>query len=66
MLRGQGRCVQVKIMISTREGYTKDQSDKSKKDARERDFRLFFSGNNAPVKAIKAMMEKFGVRKEDI
>jgi hypothetical protein len=55
-----------KIELSTSEGYRKDKSPESKKRHRDRAIHLTFSGNDAPIKAIHAMMQKFGVRKEEL
>jgi hypothetical protein len=56
----------VRIELSTSEGYRKDKSPESKKRYRDRSIRLTFSGNDAPVKAIHAMMQKFGISKEEL
>ena len=56
----------MKILITTQEGYQKDQSPLSKQKRREKQIHLAFSGNRAPVNAVRAMMEKFGVTKDEI
>lgn len=54
------------VMVTTREGYAKDQTPEERKRKYDSDFKIFFTGNNAPVKAVRAIMEKFGISKEEI
>lgn len=56
----------MKILLSTVEGYRKDNTLQSKKRFEGRPIHLTFTGNDAPVKAVRAMMEKYGITKEDL
>lgn len=57
----------MKIFLSTLEGYAKNSTDNSQKKFRNRNdvpFKngfLHFSGNDAPVNAARAIMDKHGV-----
>lgn len=56
----------MKILLTTIEGYRKDNTLESKKKHADRPFRLNFNGTDAPLKAVRAMMQKFGITKEDL
>ncbi len=55
-----------RILISTVEGYRKDNTSHSKKRFENRPIHLTFTGNDAPAKAVVALMQKYGIRKEDL
>jgi hypothetical protein len=59
----------MKMLLSTQEGYPKDRTDQNKKKFREKqnnNFHIHFSGNDAPVKMVKALMQKFGITPDQL
>lgn len=62
----------MKILLSTYEGYPKDRSVQNKKKFLDKNGVLYrngflhFSGNDAPVKAAKALIEKYGITPEEL
>ena len=54
------------IQLSTVEGYRKDNTLQSKKKFSNRPLHMVFTGNDAPIKTIRAIMQKFGIVKEDL
>lgn len=56
----------MKVFLSTREGYSKDLTPQSKKRYADKGLTLQFSGNDAPVKAVRALMQKYGITVEDL
>lgn len=55
-----------KIILSTVEGYRKDNTVESKRRFSNHFLHFSFTGNDAPKKAIRALMEKFGITKDEI
>lgn len=54
----------MKMLLSTQEGYPKDHTDHSKKRHHEKqknNFHIHFSGDDAPIKMAKAIIQKFGI-----
>jgi hypothetical protein len=56
----------VKILLSTVEGYRKDNTLESKKKFSERPLHFTFTGNDAPLKTVRAIMQKYGITKEEL
>jgi hypothetical protein len=56
----------MKILLTTQEGYQKDQSVRSKKRGEDRRLFFNFNGDDAPLKAVRAIMQKYGIKKEDL
>jgi hypothetical protein len=49
------------------EGYAKNNTPQAKKKFfNERKVPMTFNGNDAPLKAVRAMMQKYGIRVEDL
>ena len=53
----------MKITISTVEGYRKDNTTQSKKRFADRPVHFQFTGDDAPEKAVRAMVQKYGIPK---
>lgn len=66
MLRGEKRSIQMKILLSTMEGFPKDNSPSSKRFKERHKMNMNFNGNDAPLKAVRAIMEKYGITKEEL
>jgi hypothetical protein len=56
----------MKIFLSTREGYMKDLTPESKRNHKNKGLDLSFTGEDAPLKAARALIEKYGIRIEDL
>jgi hypothetical protein len=56
----------MKILLSTEEGYTKDKTRANRKRKEGAKMFLHFSGDDAPVKAVRALIQKYGVTLEQI
>ena len=56
----------MKIHLTTEEGYPKDKAPGNPRHHRERAFHLVVTGDDAPVKAVQAIMQKYGVTKEEL
>lgn len=55
------------IYLTTIEGHTKDRTSTAcKKAFEEKKFNLQFSGKDAPIKAVRAIMQKYGIKIEDL
>jgi hypothetical protein len=54
------------ILLSTIEGYPKDNTIQSKKRNKDRNIHFTFTGPDAPTKAVKAIMQKYGIQKEEL
>jgi hypothetical protein len=74
-LGSEERCIQVKMngsvnpkraTVSTAEGYVKDHNERSRQRAKEKVLHFSFTGNDAPLKTVKAIMQKYGIAKEDL
>lgn len=65
-MKMQGSITPKRSTVSTSEGYLKDQDPRTKRKAKERVLHFTFTGNDAPVKTIKAIMDKFGISKDDL
>ncbi len=51
----------MKILVSTVEGYRKDNTIQSKKRFADRPVHFQFTGDDAPEKAVRAMVQKYGI-----
>lgn len=56
----------MKILLSTEEGYSKDKTPGSRKRMDGRKLVFTFSGNDAPLKAARAIIQKYGITMKDI
>ena len=56
----------MKMILSTQEGYLKDQKPDTKRKARESRQFFTFNGEDAPLKTVRAIMQKYGISKEDL
>jgi hypothetical protein len=54
------------IHLSTVEGYRKDNTLASKKKFSNRPVHMVFTGNDAPAKMVRAVMQKYGLTVEDL
>lgn len=52
--------------VSTAEGYTKDHNERARRRAKEKVLHFTFTGNDAPLKTVKAIMQKYGISKEEL
>jgi hypothetical protein len=56
----------MKILLTTKEGYSKDRTPQNKKRFMKDEQFLVFNGDDAPIKAVKALCEKYGIKPEHI
>jgi len=51
----------MRIFLTTEEGYPKNNSAEGRKRVQGRKYFLQFSGNDAPIKAVRALIQKYGI-----
>jgi hypothetical protein len=56
----------MKILLSTFEGWPKDKKPENKKKFEDKRNYLTFSGADAPVKAARALIQKYGITPEEL
>jgi antitoxin component HigA of HigAB toxin-antitoxin module len=56
----------MKIYLSTEEGYSKDKNPESRKRYQDKKYFLHFTGDDAPVKAVRALIQKYGITRDQI
>lgn len=56
----------MKILLTTQEGWLKDQKPATRKARENRLINFTFTGNDAPVKTVRALMEKYGITKDEL
>jgi len=54
------------VTLSTVEGYPKDKTPSAKKRFSSKPLHFSFSGDDAPLKAVKALMQKYGIEVDDL
>ena len=56
----------MKILLSTSEGYMKNNTLESKRKLKSKMIAFTFSGPDAPVKAARALIQKYGITPEEL
>ena len=56
----------MKILLSTSEGFPKDKKAINKKRFSNKPIYFLFNGDDAPIKAVRAIMQKYGITKEEL
>ena len=56
----------MKVLLTTQEGWMRNKTHKSKEENKKKNMYLVFSGDDAPIKAVRALIQKYGITPEEI